>query len=184
MKIYTKKGDKGTTQLIGGLRIEKHHIKIEAYGTVDELNAHIGLLRDQNINKKHIDELLKIQDCLFTIGSQLANDSKNSSMKLPEIQISDVTFLENSIDQIENEIPLLKSFILPGGHTIVSYCHIARCVCRRAERKTTHLNEKENVNQINIIYLNRLSDYLFVLARKLAQDLNVSEQKWTPKLDI
>lgn len=178
MKIYTKKGDTGTTQLIGGTRIPKHHLKIEAYGTVDELNSYIGLIRDQKIAEKNIKELLEIQDRLFTIGSHLAEDKSKSSMKLPQIYENDVTYLENAIDEMDAELPIMKSFVLPGGHTTVSFCHIARCVCRRAERICTHLNELEGVEAFILTYLNRLSDYLFVLSRKLTQDLKAIEQPW------
>lgn len=182
MKIYTKKGDTGTTQLIGGTRIPKHALRIESYGTVDELNSFIGLIRDQEINETYKSQLIEIQDRLFTIGSSLAADPKKSSMKLPQITENDVTFLENSIDEMDKELPEMKSFVLPGGHTTVSYCHIARCVCRRAERITTHLNETENIQPIILKYLNRLSDYLFVLSRKLTYDLKAIEHPWKPRL--
>jgi cob(I)alamin adenosyltransferase len=182
MKIYTKKGDTGTTQLIGGTRIPKHHLKIEAYGTVDELNSYIGLIRDQEIAEIHIQELLEIQDRLFTIGSHLAEDKSKSSMKLPEIHESDVHYLEKAIDTMDDLLPPMKSFVLPGGHTTVSFCHVARCVCRRAERISTHLNEEEGVEAIILTYLNRLSDYLFMLSRKLSQDLKAIEQPWKPRM--
>lgn len=182
MKIYTKKGDSGTTQLIGGTRIPKHHMRIEAYGTVDELNSHIGLIRDQAILQKHKNELLEIQDRLFTIGSLLAADPDTSKMKLPEISVSDLTFLEKAIDDMDAQLPEMKSFILPGGHTTVSFCHIARCVCRRAERATTHLHEVQKVDELILSYLNRLSDYLFMLSRKLSQDLHAHEEPWKPRM--
>lgn len=182
MKIYTKKGDTGTTQLIGGTRIPKHHLKIEAYGTVDELNSYIGLIRDQEIAEIHIQELLEIQDRLFTIGSHLAEDKSKSSMKLPEINDADVVFLEKAIDTMDGVLPPMKSFVLPGGHTTVSFCHVARCVCRRAERIVTHLNEEEGVEALILTYLNRLSDYLFMLSRKLTQDLKAVEQPWKPRM--
>ena len=182
MKIYTKKGDTGTTQLIGGTRIPKHSLRIESYGTVDELNSYVGLIRDQEINPNYKIQLIEIQDRLFTIGSSLAADPKNSTMKLPEISEIDVTFLENSMDEMDNELPEMKFFVLPGGHTTVSYCHLARCVCRRAERMVTHLREEEEVDSLVLKYLNRLSDYLFVLSRKLTQDLGAEEQAWKPRM--
>ena len=181
MKVYTKKGDSGTTQLIGGTRVAKSSIRIEAYGTVDELNSHIGLIRDQEINQKHYDELIEIQDRLFTLGSLLA-DNGESKMKLPEIHIQDVKFLEDAIDNMEEVLEPMKSFVLPGGHSTVSYCHIARCVCRRAERVTVDLNQNQIVSPIILTYLNRLSDYLFVLSRKLSKDLKAKEQPWTPRM--
>ena len=181
MKIYTRKGDSGTTQLIGGTRIPKHAIRIESYGSVDELNSYLGLIRDQNIDSVYIQQIIEIQDRLFTIGSHLASDPNKSTMKLPEINSNDILTLENWIDEMDSKLPEMKSFVLPGGHTTVSYCHIARCVCRRAERMTNHLNEEEKVDLVILKYLNRLSDYLFVLSRKLTQDLGATEQPWVPK---
>ena len=181
MKIYTKKGDTGTTQLIGGTRVPKHSIRIESYGTIDELNSHLGLIRDQQIHPNHVTELLEIQDRLFTIGSLLAADPEANTMKLPEISDVDVNYLEKCIDEMESQLPEMKSFVLPGGHTTVSYCHIARCVCRRAERITDNLNEISKVEPLILKYLNRLSDYLFVLSRKLSQDLSVIESPWKPR---
>ena len=181
-KIYTKTGDKGSTLLIGGARVPKHHIRIESYGTVDELNSYIGLLNDQDIDKEVQTFLLEIQDRLFTIGSSLASDPEKSKMTIPDLLKSDVEALESRIDDMTNVLPVMKSFILPGGHTIVSYCHIARCVCRRAERNITQLAENEKVDELVLIYLNRLSDYLFVLGRKLAQDLEVKEIPWKPRV--
>jgi cob(I)alamin adenosyltransferase len=182
MKIYTKTGDKGQTSLIGGTRVPKHHIRIEAYGTIDELNSWIGLIRDQNIDTHNKEILLEIQDRLFTIGSSLASDPDKSRMKIPDLKEVDISLLEKEMDDMENLLPELKSFILPGGHTTVSYCHISRCVCRRAERLTTHLSESEFVADLVIIYLNRLSDYLFVLSRKLSNDLNATENPWKPRM--
>jgi len=181
MKIYTKKGDSGMTSLIGGSRVPKHHLRIESYGTVDELNANLGLLRDQNIAEELINDLLEIQDRLFTIGSQLAAEPGKSKMDLPQIFESDITFLENRIDEMDEELEPMRSFVLPGGHSFVSYCHIARCVCRRAERNIVHLAANEEVNELIIQYLNRLSDYLFTLSRKLSKDFNIEEIKWTPR---
>lgn len=183
MKIYTKKGDSGTTQLIGGTRIPKHSLRIESYGTVDELNSYIGLIRDQEINPLYRDQLVEIQDRLFTIGSSLAVDSGKSNMKLPEVSEQDVSFLEEAMDTMDGLLPEMKNFVLPGGHTTVSFCHIARCVCRRAERNVTHLHENEAIDPVVMKYLNRLSDYLFVLARKLTQDLGAHEQPWKPRMN-
>ena len=181
MKVYTKKGDTGTTQLIGGTRVPKHALRIESYGTVDELNAHIGLIRDQEINPNYVTQLIDVQDRLFTLGSLLAADPETNNMKLPEISEEDVVYLENCIDDMDAQLPEMKFFVLPGGHTTVSYCHIARCVCRRAERITDNLNEASPVDPIILKYLNRLSDYLFVLSRKLSQDLSATEQPWKPR---
>lgn len=181
MKVYTKKGDKGTTQLIGGARVAKSSLRIESYGTVDELNSYIGLIRDQKVNEETIKQLLEVQDRLFTIGSLLASDG-SSKMKLPEIHDTDVTFLERCIDEMETKLEPMKSFVLPGGHTTVSYCHIARCVCRRAERAVVNLDQHDDVAPIILTYLNRLSDYLFVLGRLLSKELNIKETPWTPRM--
>jgi cob(I)alamin adenosyltransferase len=181
MKIYTKKGDGGTTQLIGGTRVPKHSLRIESYGTIDELNSHIGLIRDQSIDQTYITQLLEIQDRLFTLGSLLAADPETNKMKLPEISESDVEHLENCIDEMDSQLPEMKFFVLPGGHQTVSFCHIARCVCRRAERITNNLNEVSPVDPLILKYLNRLSDYLFVLSRKLSLDLAISEHPWKPR---
>jgi len=182
-KIYTKTGDKGETSLIGGTRVPKYHDRIEAYGTVDELNSFIGLIRDQDILPHYHEILLEVQDRLFTIESQLAWDTtKELKRDLPMIVESDIELLEREIDQMNEELQPLSSFILPGGHTTVSYCHIARCICRRAERLTIRLSVEYRVDELNIKYLNRLSDYLFVLARKLAHDLNVSETLWKARV--
>ena len=182
MKIYTRKGDTGTTSLIGGTRISKHALRIETYGTVDELNSHIGLIRDQEIQSNYKEQLIEIQDRLFTIGSLLAADPHKSSMKLPELTEEDVVYLENKIDELDELLPEMKFFVLPGGHTTVSFCHIARCVCRRAERLSNQLHEEQTTSPIILKYLNRLSDYLFTLARKLSQDLNAEEQPWKPRV--
>lgn len=182
MKIYTKTGDKGQTSLIGGTRVHKHHIRIEAYGTVDELNSWIGLIRDQDIPSANMDVLKEIQDRLFTIGSSLASDPKKSKMKIPDLKEEDVIFLENEIDKMNEQLPELKSFILPGGHPVVSYCHLARCVCRRTERLVTHLSEENFVGELVIVYLNRLSDYLFVLARFLGKFFSSQEIPWLPRI--
>lgn len=188
MKIYTKTGDQGTTSLFGGDRVPKHHLRIESYGTLDELNSYIGLLKDQNIDNNHTELLLKIQHDLFTMGSILATPTEKlylangkKRLDIETISENDITILEDAIDQMNETLPQMTHFILPGGHTTVSFCHIARCVCRRAERLTTHLNDSESIDYIIIKYLNRLSDYLFVLARKLSNDLGVDEIKWIPK---
>ena len=179
-KIYTKTGDQGETSLFGGKRLPKHHVRIEAYGTVDELNAYIGLVRDYT-TQSELRELLKtIQDRLFTIGSNLASDP-SKTMATPDLLPADVELLEQQIDEMETALPKLKNFILPGGHPAVSFCHIARCVCRRAERLVVHLHHLESLDLIIIRYLNRLSDYLFVLARKLGQDFDAPEIAWMPR---
>lgn len=182
MKIYTKKGDTGTTQLIGGTRVRKNHIRIEAYGTVDELNSYIGLTSDSISDVKVKDILKEIQDRLFTIGSSLASDPEKSKMKIPDLKEDDVTLLENEMDKMNEHLPEMKSFILPGGLAANSICHIARCVCRRAERLAVALSEIEPVEPLVIKYLNRLSDYLFVLSRKISHDADVDEIPWKPRL--
>jgi cob(I)alamin adenosyltransferase len=181
MKIYTKQGDKGQTSLLGGTRVSKAHERIEAYGTIDELNSYIGLVRDQEVNEKRKELLKEIQDVLFIIGSSLAADPSKSNIKKPIIHDTDIQLLEQEIDNMEKELPTLKAFILPGGHTAVSFCHIARTVCRRAERNSIALKENSSVEDLIIIYLNRLSDYLFVLCRKMAQELNAEEITWKPR---
>jgi len=181
MKIYTKTGDSGTTGLIGGTRVPKHHIRIEAYGTVDELNAYIGMLCDHLVINNSLETLREIQDRLFTIGSLLASDPEKSKMKLPQLQPSDAELLETEIDRMNETLPELKAFILPGGHPSASWCHIARCVCRRCERLVTHLTESSAVDPMILIYLNRLSDYLFVLARFVLFEKGISEIAWKPR---
>ena len=180
MKIYTKKGDEGKTSLIGGTRVSKNHKRIDAYGTVDELNSWIGLLRDQAIASGHITLLLTIQDRLFIIGSQLAADPETSRMKLPELLEEDVLLLENAMDEMESTLPEMRHFVLPGGNQIVSYCHLARTVCRRAERCVVYLAETDHVSLLILKYLNRLSDYLFVLSRKLSAETGSKETPWIP----
>lgn len=181
MKIYTKKGDSGTTSLLGGHRVPKHHLRIEAYGTVDELNSHIGMVRDLNDNQKVSEILLNVQDRLFTLGSHLALEKEDSKIKLPQLFDSDVKYLEEEIDRMEEALPEMRNFVLPGGHQLISSTHIARCVCRRAERMSVHLSEVHKVDELIIRYLNRLSDYLFVLARKFTKDLDAKETPWQPK---
>lgn len=181
MKIYTKTGDKGETALLGGTRVPKHHLRIEAYGTVDELNSFLGLARDYIHNEDDRFVLLHIQELLFTLGANLATDPGKSNVKKPDLAESDVEELEKSIDKMTAALPELKNFILPGGHVAVSTLHVARCVCRRAERLVTRLAETEHVDSLIIRYLNRLADWLFVLARKVGQDLGVSEIPWKPR---
>lgn len=181
-RIYTKTGDKGETSLIGGTRLPKHHIRIEAYGTVDELNSYVGLLRDLTADTSTQDLLIDIQDRLFTIGSHLAADPVKNKMQLPPIHEEDVIKLEKAIDAIDAVVPEMKSFILPGGHVTVSHCHIARCICRRAERAVLRLAENEHIEEIHAKYLNRLSDYLFMLSRWYSHTLNAKEIPWKPKM--
>ena len=183
-KIYTKTGDQGQTSLIGGTKVPKSHIRIESYGTVDELNSFIGLVSDY-ISHGHSKTILKeIQDRLFTIGSSLACDpDKEPLMKIPDLKEEDITALENEIDSMTNSLPPMKHFILPGGHVAVSTLHIVRCVCRRAERLCVNMQEHEMfVDPLVIKYINRLSDYFFMLARYTAQILNVTEIPWKPRM--
>lgn len=188
MKIYTKTGDKGTTALFGGTRVPKHHIRIESYGTIDELNSHLGMLRDQKVDEHSQEIILQIQERLFTIGSILATDPEKATLKsgkqrldIPRISAEDIELLENEMDKMNEELPAMTHFVLPGGHQTVSVCHISRCVCRRAERLASALNELEPYEKEVLQYLNRLSDYLFVLARKLSHDLQAKEIQWIPK---
>lgn len=188
MKIYTKTGDTGTTSLFGGTRVSKDHLRIESYGTVDELNAYIGLIRDQQIDTHTQESLVQIQQELFSLGAMLATPPekevlKNGKerLKIFKTDTTSVLFLENEIDLMNTQLPQITHFILPGGHQTVSFCHVARCVCRRAERITVALNEQEMINSDILTYLNRLSDYLFVLARKLSKDLSAQETKWIPE---
>lgn len=183
-KIYTKTGDLGTTSLIGGTKVAKSHIRIEAYGTVDELNSFIGLLGDYLSDEQKLC-LKKIQDRLFTIGSSLACDpDKNIKMKIPDLKEEDVRLLENEMDKMNEVLPEMKNFILPGGHTAVSTAHICRCVCRRAERLCVNMQQHELFIDLLVIkYLNRLSDYLFVLARYIAHTLHVEEVVWKARVD-
>ncbi len=179
MKIYTKAGDTGQTALIGGRRVSKADLRIDAYGTIDELNAWMGLVRDQVINQYRRDLLKAIQDQLFIIGSTLAIDPDHTSrLHLPALQLSDIQQLEEAIDRMDAVLPPLRAFILPGGHQAVSYCHLARTVCRRAERLVAALSETTPVEPLVLQYLNRLSDYLFVLSRIMAQDLGTAEIVW------
>lgn len=188
MKVYTKTGDKGTTALFGGTRVPKHHIRIDSYGTVDELNSYIGLIRDQEIPPRSKEILIHIQNKLFTVGAVLATDPEKMTLKngkdrlnIPRITAEDIQLLETEMDMMDNDLPPMTHFVLPGGHTTVSYCHIARCVCRRAERLATALYDLEPFDEHTLAYLNRLSDYLFVLARKLSHHLAAEEIKWIPE---
>jgi cob(I)alamin adenosyltransferase len=183
-KIYTKTGDLGKTSLIGGTKVPKSHLRIESYGTIDELNSVIGLLGDHLDDQHNKSTLREIQDRLFTIGSSLACDpEKEPLMKIPDLKEQDITILEREIDAMQDVLPVMKFFILPGGHVAVSTAHVARCVCRRAERLCVNMQEHELfVEQLVIKYLNRLSDYLFVLARYTGHLLNVPEIAWKPRL--
>jgi cob(I)alamin adenosyltransferase len=182
MKIYTKTGDQGTTSLFGGKRVSKAALRIEAYGTVDELNSWIGLLRDQQVNAIRKEFLTGIQDRLFTTGSILATEPGNTKVKIPALTDADVEKLEAEIDAMDSALPSMRSFILPGGHQSVSFCHISRTVCRRAERLIIALNDTEPVDPIVIKYINRLSDYLFVLARKMGAELRSEEVLWNARM--
>jgi cob(I)alamin adenosyltransferase len=176
-KIYTKTGDEGETALFGGKRLPKSHLRIDAYGTVDELNSFLGVVRDSSADAQVREVLQKIQRKLFALGANLASDPAKN-LPMPDISSEDVELLENEIDRMEASLPVLKNFILPGGHTSVSLCHVARCVCRRAERLVVALHQVEPVEPLVLKYLNRLSDFLFVLARKLGKDLGVGEVIW------
>ena len=184
IKIYTKTGDKGSTSLIGGTKVPKSHLRIEAYGTVDELNSCIGLCRDLIEDEESRNILLEIQDRLFTIGSSLACDPiKEPRMRIPDLKEKDVSLLEKEIDRLDAALPPMKSFILPGGHPVVSHIHITRCVCRRAERCCVRLElESLEVDEAILQYLNRLSDYLFMLARYTGNRMNAPEIPWKPRV--
>ncbi|UXP30801.1 cob(I)yrinic acid a,c-diamide adenosyltransferase [Reichenbachiella agarivorans] len=181
MKIYTKGGDKGETSLLGGTRLLKSNIRIESYGTVDELNSYIGLLRDQEVNTSKRAELIDIQNALFVIGADLATDPAKTKVKRPPVTEEFTVRLENMIDAMDAQLPAMKFFVLPGGHQSVSFAHIARTVCRRAERQVIALAEQEFVSEEVKVYLNRLSDYIFVLSRWMSQQLSAEEIPWQPK---
>jgi cob(I)alamin adenosyltransferase len=181
-KIYTRTGDDGTTSLIGGKRVAKYDKRIEAYGTVDELNSWIGLIRDQKIDERSFKTLIEIQDRLFSIESLLAQGPGAEAHPLPQISEQDILLLENEIDAMNEHLPPLTKFILPGGHTTVSYCHIARTVCRRAERIMIDVNQKISIDILSLKYVNRLSDYLFVLSRKVSHDCGATETPWIARL--
>lgn len=182
MKIYTKTGDKGTTDLIGGKRVAKNHVRIEAYGTIDELSAFIAVIYDNIDNEEHKSVILEIQDRLMTCGTVLAADFDNPEIKLPKLINEDIDYLEKEIDKMQTVVPRLTSFIIPGGHTIISLCHVARTICRRAERTTISIDSSDAQIELTIKYLNRLSDYLFVLSRKMAIELKVEEINWIPRM--
>lgn len=183
MKIYTKTGDKGQTALIGGRRVSKADLRIDTYGTVDELNSWLGLLRDQPLQSSAKELIREIQDRLFTIGTELAMDpEKPPKRAMPAIVPNDVTLLEQAMDTMNIRLPELRAFILPGGHEAVSFCHLARTICRRAERLVVALNDASPVDELIMQYLNRLSDYLFILSREIAHDLNVTEVVWKPRV--
>jgi len=184
MKIYTKAGDQGKTSLIGGTRVPKSHIRIETYGTVDELNSFIGLLNDLVVDAKINSDLKEIQDRLFTVGSSLACDpEKESALRIPDLKEEDITGLEIAMDAMNEVLAPMKSFIIPGGHQAISTAHIARCVCRRAERWCVNMQEEDLFVEILVIkYLNRLSDYLFTLARYIGHLNGVADLPWKPRI--
>lgn len=183
-KIYTKTGDEGKTGLIGGTRVPKDHLRIETYGTVDELNSYIGLCSDQLTDEKSKTMLKEIQDRLFTIGSSLACDpEKEPRMKIPDLKESDIELLEQEIDRMNESLEPMKFFVLPGGHAAVSSLHIARCVCRRCERLCVHMQQQDLfIDTLVLKYMNRLSDYLFVLSRYVGKLLGVDEIPWKPRV--
>jgi len=183
MKIYTRTGDSGETSLFGGQRVSKAELRIDAYGTIDELNAWLGMLRDQSVNKGRSEVLLHIQDRLFTIGSRLATLDVSAVATLPALDEKDVVRLELEIDRMDKVLPPMRSFVLPGGHPAVSNGHVARTVCRRAERLVVTLHAREPVESLILVYLNRLSDYLFVLCRMMAHELRITEAPWKPRRD-
>jgi cob(I)alamin adenosyltransferase len=180
-KIYTKGGDRGETSLLGGTRVSKSHERVEAYGNLDELNSFIGLIRDQDINNHYKEVLFRVQEDLFVAEALIARDPEKQTRELPTFTDAEITMLEMEIDAMNDDLPSLTNFILPGGHTVVSYCHIARTVCRRAERSLIRLNLVSPVDDIIIRLLNRLSDYLFVLARKTGKDFGATESPWIAK---
>jgi len=180
-KLYTKTGDKGQTSLLGGKKVSKSHYRIEAYGNVDELNSFVGLLKDQNeVENRLKQQLYWIQENLFNIGSILATESDFSGFELPSVTGADIKQLEVWIDKYTDELPELKNFILPGGHQAVSLTHVCRTVCRRTERSISALHEEETLDELIIQFINRLSDYFFIFARKLGAELNIAEIPWTP----
>ncbi len=181
MKIYTKAGDRGTSSLLGGNLVPKDHPRLEAYGTLDELNSWLGLLRDQLTDEGMRKALLRIQDRIMVGSTILASEKKETSVPIPEIREEDIIFLEGEIDRMDQELKPLQSFILPGGHTTVSYCHLARTTCRRAERFCIKFIKHSEQTGILVKYLNRLSDYIFILARKMAKDLKIEEIIWQPE---
>jgi len=187
MKIYTKTGDKGQTSLFSGNRVAKHDLRIESYGTIDELNSYIGLVKDHAPSGENLELIHNIQDKLFSIGSILATKPKSieqeNRFKTPKIKEEDIELLERSMDDMNAKLPEMTHFLLPGGHPVVSFCHVARCVCRRAERRITALDEQEPIDDKVLKYVNRLSDFLFVLSRYWGDKVNAKEVKWIPKMD-
>jgi len=181
MKIYTKSGDKGTTALLGGTRVPKNHIRIETYGTIDELNSYMGYIACAVLETKSQETIKLIQDRLFTIGSHLATDPSKTNVKVPDLFEHDIILLETEMDRLNETLPELKFFILPGGNKDAAFTHIARCVCRRAERLINELHQHEPVEELILKYVNRLSDYLFMMARWIAQEQNSEEIKWMPR---
>jgi len=178
MKVYTKKGDKGQTQLLGGSIVDKDHVKLECYGTIDELNSFIGNIYDQDLKEFHKEILLNIQNQLFNLGSVISFDGEKDKIKLPNITSKNIEMLEKAIDKMEESLPMLKNFILPSGHPTTSKCHIARTVCRRAERNLVTLSKTSEIDNLHLQYLNRLSDYLFVLSRAVLKENNAEEIEW------
>ena len=178
MKVYTKKGDKGQTQLLGGSIVDKDHVKLECYGTIDELNSFIGNICDQDLKEFHKEILLNIQNQLFNLGSVISFDGIKDKIKLPNITSKNIEMLEKAIDKMEESLPMLKNFILPSGHPTTSKCHIARTVCRRAERNLVTLSKTSEIDNLHLQYLNRLSDYLFVLSRAVLKENNAEEIEW------
>lgn len=182
MKIYTKTGDKGMTSLIGGKRVPKNSARLESYGTIDELNSYLGMIRSFQIDLQVVEELVIIQSRLFDIGGNLATDSEQTEIKVRlGVKENDIDLLEKAIDRMDAEVPPMKYFVLPGGNQVVSFCHMARTVCRRAERRILDLSEETIVDELVLRYINRLSDYLFILSRKLAFDGGLEEMKWIPE---
>jgi cob(I)alamin adenosyltransferase len=183
-KIYTKTGDKGSTSLIGGTKVPKSHLRIEAYGTVDELSSWIGLCKDLLTDEAGKNMLQEVQDRLFTMNASLACDPiKEPKMRIPDLKEEDITLLEQEMDRMNEAIPPMKSFILPGGHPVLSQLHITRCVCRRAERCCVRLEQESlEVESVILKYLNRLSDYLFVLARYTGHQMGIEEIPWKPRV--
>ena len=182
-KVYTKTGDDGTTSLNSGLRVKKHHIRVAAYGSIDELNAWVGLIRDTTADLLDREFLMLLQNHLMVLGTQLSTVREEDlpTNFIDPINDSHILEIENEIDRISMDLPPLKNFVLPGGHPLVSYSHLARCVCRRAERHITELNANERVSPYIVAFVNRLSDYFFVLSRKFTCDLDLDENKWIPK---
>lgn len=181
MKIYSKTGDQGTTSLLGGTRVVKSDLRIDSYGAVDELNAYIGVVRDSINDARGRVELLQIQHVLFIIGSHLACEKETLKPKLPELEEKEVLFLEEAIDRMNESLAPMTHFILPGGHLSISFCHVARTICRRSERNIVALHQATVIDPLIITYVNRLADYLFVLSRYIAYQLDIQEIKWMPK---